>query len=171
MSQPIKRKLRNPIHNPVTASMEPITDDTIVENIVCNKCGNTLPPHTIKVHLDATNKIHECPHIHEKEPKLPINNFDFDVTTDFNTSGLTEDEKALLSQPSGLTRALLISNYKANKYRELDFTGTTCEQAIKKILTFYKHKTYRRLLGNNIICEGFWEWNKTLGLYVIAMST
>lgn len=43
-----------------------ITDETIVENIVCRSCNNTLPPHTVKEHLDVNNPIHKCPHKIEK---------------------------------------------------------------------------------------------------------
>jgi len=39
-----------------------IDDDTIVMNIKCNTCGNFLPPHTAKEHLDINNPIHKCPH-------------------------------------------------------------------------------------------------------------
>ena len=35
----------------------------IVRNVVCNKCGNTLPPHHADTHLDAEHPIHECPHL------------------------------------------------------------------------------------------------------------
>ena len=41
---------------------EEINENTIVENIKCNKCDNILPPHTIEEHLDNTNSIHICPH-------------------------------------------------------------------------------------------------------------
>jgi len=37
-------------------------ETTILENIVCKKCDNTLPPHTIKEHMDISNSIHNCPH-------------------------------------------------------------------------------------------------------------
>ena len=36
--------------------------DTIVSDIVCNLCYNTLPPHTVERHLDVDDPIHECPH-------------------------------------------------------------------------------------------------------------
>ena len=39
-----------------------INETTIVENINCKKCDNTLPPHTIKEHMDISNSIHNCPH-------------------------------------------------------------------------------------------------------------
>jgi len=41
-----------------------ITPDTIVTGVNCNKCKNTVPPHTVAEHLDASHKIHICPHIH-----------------------------------------------------------------------------------------------------------
>ena len=36
--------------------------DTIISNVVCNNCKNTLPPHSVKRHLDKDDKIHTCPH-------------------------------------------------------------------------------------------------------------
>ena len=36
--------------------------NTIVCGVVCNECGKTLPPHTIKRHLDINDPIHKCPH-------------------------------------------------------------------------------------------------------------
>jgi hypothetical protein len=53
------------------------------------------------------------------------------------------------------TEVLLLSDWLKQKYRLIDFTGTTNEQAIKKILTFYKHKTIRRGVGDHIFFEGF----------------
>ena len=41
-------------------------DDTIIKGIICNKCGNTLPPHKAKHHLDVTHPIHTCPHRQHK---------------------------------------------------------------------------------------------------------
>jgi len=38
-------------------------DIATVTGAVCKKCNTELPPHTASVHLDATNKIHECPHV------------------------------------------------------------------------------------------------------------
>ena len=37
-------------------------EDTIISNVVCNLCKNTLPPHSIKRHLNIDDKIHKCPH-------------------------------------------------------------------------------------------------------------
>jgi hypothetical protein len=41
-----------------------ITDDTILINVFCNKCKKYAPPHTVAEHLDISNPIHICPHIH-----------------------------------------------------------------------------------------------------------
>jgi hypothetical protein len=36
---------------------------TILTGIVCKQCKNTLPPHSVKTHLeDPTNSIFKCPH-------------------------------------------------------------------------------------------------------------
>jgi hypothetical protein len=34
----------------------------LVYGIVCNKCKNTLPPHTQEDHLNISHPIHKCPH-------------------------------------------------------------------------------------------------------------
>lgn len=60
-----------------------------------------------------------------------------------------------LNEPSNLTGVLLCSNWREQKYRLVDFTGTTIGQAIEKILVFYKHKTYRRMIGDHTFFEGF----------------
>ena len=36
--------------------------DMLIAGIICNKCGNTLPPHTEEEHFDINNDIHKCPH-------------------------------------------------------------------------------------------------------------
>jgi hypothetical protein len=84
-----------------------------------------------------------------------MNTFDFMITDEFHEIEFDDDQKDILKHPSGLINVLLISNYWNRKYRLLDFRGTTNEEAIKKILTFYKHKTYRRLMGDHIFYEGF----------------
>lgn len=85
-----------------------------------------------------------------------ISNFEFVVTDTFENilTEMEEDQKALLDKPSGLTQVILCSNWRDKKYRKVDFTGTTNEEAIKKILTFYKHKTYRRLIGDHTFFGG-----------------
>jgi glutaredoxin len=45
------------------AATEQITNDTILNGIVCKQCKKTLPPHSAKTHLeDPTNSIFKCPH-------------------------------------------------------------------------------------------------------------
>ena len=41
---------------------EDITLDTIISGIVCNVCGEDVPPHTAREHLEIANPIHQCPH-------------------------------------------------------------------------------------------------------------
>ncbi len=81
----------------------------------------------------------------------------FAVVDPFEAIVFDDAQRAILDQPSGLTNVLLISDIQKGKCRLLDFTDTTIEQAINKILTFYKHKTYRRLIGDHIFFEGFIE--------------
>lgn len=63
---------------------EYINEDTIICNVVCNVCKNTLPPHTIKRHLNKDDKILKCPHLDENLPiqlckrKLPPKSTDPD---------------------------------------------------------------------------------------------
>ena len=64
--------------------------------------------------------------------------------------------------PSGLGQILLCSNWWDGKYRKVDFTGTTNKEAVEKVLKFYKHKTYRRLVGDHIFFEGVY-FNEKLG--------
>jgi hypothetical protein len=72
-----------------------------------------------------------------------------------------------LDEPSGLSLILIPSRIFMNpldiRYRVLDFSGTTVRQAFQKILTFYKHKTYRREVGDHIFFEGIDE-HRTIAL-------
>ena len=43
-------------------NQEGIDEEGTVSGIVCNKCGNELPEHTVKDHLDKNHPIHKCPH-------------------------------------------------------------------------------------------------------------
>jgi cell division protein FtsB len=46
----------------MNAEEQTITNDTILCGVVCNGCKKTLPPHTVKTHLeDPTNSIFKCP--------------------------------------------------------------------------------------------------------------
>jgi len=36
--------------------------EAVVTGITCNKCGNTLPSHTVRDHFDTDHPIHACPH-------------------------------------------------------------------------------------------------------------
>jgi hypothetical protein len=119
-TQSIKRKLRNPIHNPIDWAGKFSSDFFETD-------GSYKPL------------------------GFPIS---FNVTDEFKNIKFKDFELPFLSQPSGLTQVLLYSNYWKKEYRNLDFTGTTCEQAIKKILTFYKHKTYRRNIKEYTHCYG-----------------
>ena len=76
-----------------------------------------------------------------------LNRFRFLVTESFNPEHYTDHQKALLDAPSGLTEVFLCSNWP-EKWRPLNFEGTTVHQAIQKIITFYGHRTHRRLIGN-----------------------
>ena len=33
-----------------------------ISGVICRECGNTLPPHSQKRHLDENDPIHACPH-------------------------------------------------------------------------------------------------------------
>ena len=39
-----------------------VSDNTILKNVICRLCGNVLPPHTVKQHLQSSNPLHSCPH-------------------------------------------------------------------------------------------------------------
>jgi hypothetical protein len=65
-----------------------------------------------------------------------------------------------LNEPSGLGYVLLPKRHflvpKVDiRYRIVDFSGTSVKQAIDKILKFYKHKTFRREIGDHTFFEGF----------------
>jgi len=86
---------------------------------------------------------------------LRINDFDFTIISPFEHIDFDDTQYGLLKEQSGLTNVLLCSNWWKQKYRLINFTGTTNEEAIKKILIFYKHKTFRRLIGDHVYFEGF----------------
>jgi hypothetical protein len=92
----------------------------------------------------------------DDKEKFPINLIEFNILDGqiFNNSPKVQ---TALTKPSNLTKVLLISDYWKDKHRLLDFTGTTVKEAIDKIITFYKHKTYRRLVGDHTFFEGFYK--------------
>jgi hypothetical protein len=71
-------------------------------------------------------------------------NFKFNVVDKFSDINFSNEQKNILNLPSNLEYILLCSNWEKLKYRIIDFNGTTNEEAIKKILTFYGHKTFRK---------------------------
>jgi hypothetical protein len=83
-----------------------------------------------------------------------INDFKFNVTDQFENIIFNDNQRNILDNVSGLSNVLLCSDWLKQKYRMLDFTGTTNEEAIKKILVFYKHRTFRRLIGYHTNFEG-----------------
>ena len=95
--------------------------------------------------------------------EITLSRYEFSITSDFEDIEFDEEQQQLLNEPSNLTKVLLISDYwggramdlRKRKTRLLDFTGTTNEQAIKKILAFYKHKSFRRGVGDHTFFEGF----------------
>ena len=79
----------------------------------------------------------------------------FLITDSYEDIDFNDEQRYQLSHPSELTNVLLCSNWWKQKYRLVDFTGTSNKEAIEKILKFYKHKTFRKLVGDHIFFEGF----------------
>jgi hypothetical protein len=71
-------------------------------------------------------------------------NFKFNVTDNFNDINFSNEQKNILTEQSNLEYVLLCTNWEKQKYNLLDFRGTTNEDVIKNILTFYGHKTFRK---------------------------
>jgi len=147
---------------------------TIISGVKCNECETILPPHTPSVHLNAAHPIHKCPHDEDGDCDMlefPINIYEFVTINEFKDieAEMSDGQKLRLKKPSGLGEVLLRTDYFGGKCRRLDFTGTTNEEAIKKILTFYKHKTFRRMVGDHIFFEGFTR--KANGDVVICLGS
>jgi len=65
---------------------------------------------------------------------------------------------ACLAEPAGLTEVLLcksLRDFDNPRYRRLDFTGLTVFEVLQRLVKFYSHKTFRRLLGDHHFFEGF----------------
>ena len=116
----------------------------------------------LKPYAEYTGEIDNA--FWEELDKEGINLYEFNIKDTWEeiyaslVSNVEHEHKAdMLKKPSGLTKVLLCSHWWKKQYREVDFTGTTNEEAIKKILTFYKHKTHRRCVGDHTFFEGFTE--------------
>ena len=86
---------------------------------------------------------------------LRTSDFIFLIIDRFENIEFNEEQRLQLSLPSELTDVLLCSNWWEQKYRIINFRGTSNKEAIEKILVFYRHKTFRRLIGDHIFFEGF----------------
>lgn len=86
----------------------------------------------------------------------PLSIYEFHINDSIEDiiKGMTDEQLLQLNKPSGLTHACLYSDWGNKKTRILWLGGTNYE-AIVKILTFYKHKTYNRLVGDHKFFEGF----------------
>jgi hypothetical protein len=154
-------------------------DTTIVRGIKCKDCGNELPPMTMSDHL-AGHFNKECPHTPhpegtcvccgdpvEEEPdddavdlECVINNFTFNVC---DTIDEVIKEPAnrrflqFLGDDCGLANIELPSEWAMpfTRHRMLHVIGDTNYRLIERILTFYKHKTFRRKIGDHRFFEGF----------------
>lgn len=101
--------------------MTHVDNDTIVEGIKCKKCGETLPPHTVKIHLDLSDPIHECPHVvkmTDKEILLYLYKF-------INES--LDSESSLDIEPYSLSRASDYINEKLKNEYAVYGNGETYE--------------------------------------------
>ena len=46
--------------------------DMMVTKAKCNECGEILPPHTVRRHIDKDDIIHKCPHTEKRSIFTPI---------------------------------------------------------------------------------------------------
>jgi hypothetical protein len=152
---------------------------TIVSGIICKKCEKELPPMTMAEHLNGRG----CP-CQTKVHMLFDGSGSGDgvrcwTITHTSVKEVVEEIKEIygddiscfLSDPSGLGDVLLTSDWWNDKERLVSFKGTTVEQAIEKILTFYRHKTYRRGVGDHIFFEGFIQNSKESNLLVAFLGS
>jgi hypothetical protein len=70
-----------------------------------------------------------------------------------NVSDDIEGARSKLNEPSGLTKIRVPTYYG---YKLVDFTGTTNEQALKKLLNFYSEPLMAESRGDHIYFEGFY---------------
>lgn len=62
-----------------------------------------------------------------------------------------------LNEPCNMDYILLCSNWGKQTYRVLDVKDLSNKQVCNKVYDFYKHKTYRRLMGDHIWLEGWFQ--------------
>lgn len=74
----------------------------------------------------------------------------------FDKSPLIEIEQ-VLDEPCNMGYILLCSNYYRDTYRTLNVRGLTNREVCEKVYTFYKHKTIRKMMGDHIWLEGWFE--------------
>jgi hypothetical protein len=137
---------------------------TIVSNIFCKKCEKELPPMTMAEHLGGRGCPCQTPKVHMlfdgREGGFGVRCW---TITQKNVKEVVEEIKEIygdditkhLKEPSGLGHVLLMSDWWNDKWRVVSFKDTTVEQAIDKIIRYYRHKTYRRGVGDHIFFEGF----------------
>ena len=74
----------------------------------------------------------------------------------FEKRPITEIED-VLDEPCNMDYIILCSNWEKQTYRRLDVRGLSNADVCKKVYAFYKHKTYRRLMGDHIFLEGWFH--------------
>jgi hypothetical protein len=75
----------------------------------------------------------------------------------------TEERDPRHAQPSGLTKVRLPTY---GGYRMVDFTGTTNDEACKKLLDFYSNPYMAESRGDHVYFEGFYQMNDgTFGIF------
>ena len=91
---------------------------------------------------------------------------DFDITItgslyedialhiDHHKTPLEEIENKL-NEPCNMKFILLCCHWQKHKSRVFNVENLTNRQVCEKVYTFYKHKTYRRLMGDHIWLEGW----------------
>jgi hypothetical protein len=88
--------------------------------------------------ITITGSLYEDIAVHIDQDKTPL-----------------EEIEDKLNEPCNMEYILLCSNRWKQIYRVLNVKDLTNRQVCKKIYTFYKHKTYRRLMGDHIWLEGW----------------
>lgn len=84
-----------------------------------------------------------------------MNQFSFLVSDTFDEIQFSDNERASLNEPAGLTQVRLLTDWWHQEYEVLDFTGKTKRDAIVRILAFYENERNRNGIGDHIFYEGF----------------